>query len=122
MRPQLNNKVIKQRIFPGHMPTYEYECTSCKKGFDFFQKMTENPLQKCPSCGKNKLKKKIGMGAGIIFKGSGFYCTDYKSNSYKEGEKKSKSENSSSSTTTSKTSSSETTSPKTTDKKQKSGE
>ena len=83
--------------------------------------MTEDPLQKCPSCGKNKLKKKIGMGAGIIFKGSGFYCTDYKSNSYKEGEKKSKSENSSS-TTTSTTSSSEATSPKTADKKQKSGE
>jgi len=101
------------------MPTYEYECRSCKKGFEIFQKMTEDPLQKCPSCGKLKLKKKIGMGAGIIFKGSGFYCTDYKSNSYREGEKKSKSESSSSSSTTS---SGAATSSKTTDKKSKSGE
>lgn len=116
------------------MPTYEYECRACKKGFDAFQKMSDPPLQECPSCGKPKLKKKIGMGAGIIFKGSGFYCTDYKSSSYKDGEKKSKAESftspspspSPSSTSTSTTSptpsSSGAGSSKTTDKKSKSGE
>lgn len=59
------------------MPTYEYECTSCGYNFEEFQGINEPPIKKCPQCGK-KVKKIIGVGAGIIFKGSGFYETDYK--------------------------------------------
>ncbi len=70
------------------MPTYEYECRICKKNFDIFQKMTDKPLKKCPSCGKPSMRRKLGTGAGIIFKGSGFYCTDYRPSSYKEAQKK----------------------------------
>ena len=72
------------------MPTYEYECGSCGKNLEIFQSMKDAALKKCPSCGKNSLRRKIGTGAGIIFKGSGFYCTDYRSDSYKkkaEGDK-----------------------------------
>lgn len=58
------------------MPTYEYECTHCGLTFDLFQKMTDKPLDKCPKCHK-KVKRLIGSGAGVIFKGSGFYATDY---------------------------------------------
>lgn len=74
------------------MPTYEYICESCGCEFEKFQNITANPLRTCPKCGKNKLKRLIGTGAGIIFKGSGFYQTDYRSESYKkaaESEKKS---------------------------------
>lgn len=60
------------------MPTYEYECQECGYNFEEFQSMTEKPLKKCPSCKKQKLIRLIGSGAGIIFKGSGFYETDYK--------------------------------------------
>ncbi len=60
------------------MPTYEYECHACGRSMDIFQRMTEEPLKKCPECGELALKRKIGTGAGIIFKGSGFYETDYK--------------------------------------------
>ena len=70
------------------MPTYEYECRACGNEFEMFQKMTDEPLRKCPKCGKLKLKKKVGIGAGIIFKGSGFYCTDYRSPTYRESQKK----------------------------------
>ena len=59
------------------MPTYEYECEKCKKRFEVFQSMTDAPIAKCPHC-KGKVKRLIGGGAGIIFKGSGFYATDYK--------------------------------------------
>jgi len=59
------------------MPNYDYECLSCGHVFEVFQNMTEKPLKKCPKCGK-KVKRLIGMGAGLIFKGSGFYATDYK--------------------------------------------
>ncbi len=59
------------------MPTYEYECTHCGHTFEVFQKMTDKPLGKCPKCNK-KVKRLIGSGAGIIFKGSGFYATDYR--------------------------------------------
>ena len=59
------------------MPTYEYECQKCKDRFDVFQKMTDEPLKTCPKCG-GKVDRLIGMGGGIIFKGSGFYQTDYK--------------------------------------------
>ena len=77
------------------MPTYEYVCSKCKHQFDVFQAITEKPLTVCPKdkCarkpwGKGKIKRGIGTGAGIIFKGSGFYTTDYRSESYKEAAKK----------------------------------
>jgi len=60
------------------MPTYEYECKSCGHRFELFQKMTDAPTKKCPNCNKEKAKRLISAGAGIIFKGSGFYETDYK--------------------------------------------
>lgn len=60
------------------MPTYEYECENCDHSFEEFQYMSDKPLKKCPKCGKMKLNRLIGAGAGIIFKGSGFYETDYK--------------------------------------------
>lgn len=60
------------------MPTYDYECQACKHTFELFQMMSEKPIKKCPKCGKNKVKRLIGSGMGIIFKGSGFYETDYK--------------------------------------------
>ncbi len=60
------------------MPTYEYECESCGHGFEHFQSMVEKKLKKCPKCKKLKLNRLIGSGSGIIFKGSGFYETDYK--------------------------------------------
>jgi len=59
------------------MPTYDYECTKCGHKFEAFQQMSDKPLAKCPKCDK-KLRRLIGGGAGIIFKGSGFYATDYK--------------------------------------------
>ena len=59
------------------MPTYEYACTHCGHTFEAFQKMTDKPLEKCPKC-KRKVKRLIGSGSGIIFKGSGFYATDYR--------------------------------------------
>lgn len=59
------------------MPTYEYECGTCGHTFEAFQKMTDGPLKKCPKCAK-KVHRLIGSGSGIIFKGSGFYATDYK--------------------------------------------
>ena len=59
------------------MPTYEYECLYCKYQFEISQKITDQPLDKCPSCHK-KVKRLIGSGSGLIFKGSGFYATDYR--------------------------------------------
>jgi len=59
------------------MPTYDYECLGCGFTFEAFQKMNDKPLQKCPKCNK-KLRRLIGAGSGIIFKGSGFYVTDYR--------------------------------------------
>jgi len=70
------------------MPTYEYECKSCGHQFELFQKITDKPAQKCPKCG-GEVKKLISSGAGLIFKGSGFYITDYARKGKKtEGEKK----------------------------------
>lgn len=60
------------------MPTYQYECASCGHEFEIFQSMTEDRLTRCPKCKKSKLHRLIGTGSGIIFKGSGFYETDYK--------------------------------------------
>ena len=63
------------------MPTYEYECTACGHRFECFQSITAGSKRKCPACGKLKLRRLIGAGAGVIFKGSGFYETDYKRSS-----------------------------------------
>jgi len=70
------------------MPTYEYQCEKCGHRFEKFQSMTASVLRKCPKCGKSSLKRLIGTGAGVIFKGSGFYQTDYRSDSYKQALKK----------------------------------
>lgn len=67
------------------MPTYDYRCTSCSHEFEEFQSMSAKTLKKCPKCSKNKLERLIGIGAGVIFKGGGFYETDYRSESYKKG-------------------------------------
>lgn len=68
------------------MPTYEYECLKCEHKFEARQSITESPLKKCPVCGE-AVKKLISAGAGIIFKGSGFYATDYRSKGYRESAK-----------------------------------
>ena len=77
------------------MPTYDYQCEKCKKTFEFSQSMKDPVLTNCPkdSCqqktwGKGKVKRQLGTGAGLIFKGSGFYITDYRSDKYKEAAKK----------------------------------
>ena len=73
------------------MPTYDYVCEHCEHEFEEFQLITAKPLRKCPECKKPKLRRLIGAGAGVIFKGSGFYETDYRSDGYKksaEAEKK----------------------------------
>ena len=92
------------------MPTYQYECAKCGHQFEVFQSMKDNALEVCPKdkCaqkrwGKGKVQRQLGVGAGIIFKGSGFYITDYRSDSYKAGAKKD-SESSSSSSSSSSTS------------------
>lgn len=72
------------------MPTYDYRCKACKHEMDMFQSMSERPKRKCPACGKNQLERLIGMGGGLIFKGKGFWQTDYRSESYTAGEKKDK--------------------------------
>ena len=66
------------------MPTYEYKCSACGHAFEQFQSITAAPIKRCPNCGKAKVKRLLGTGAGIIFKGSGFYITDYRDASYKE--------------------------------------
>lgn len=68
------------------MPTYEYECTKCGHEFELFQSITAKPLKKCPDCGRT-VRRKIGSGAGIIFKGNGFYTTDYRSAKYRQDAK-----------------------------------
>ena len=60
------------------MPTYDYKCNNCGEELEHFQHITEDPLKKCPKCGKNTVKRLIGGGAELIFKGTGFYITDYK--------------------------------------------
>ncbi len=68
------------------MPTYEYVCRKCGHEFDAFQRMSDAPLKRCPKC-KGAVQRKIGGGAGLLFKGSGFYITDYRSAGYKSGAK-----------------------------------
>ncbi len=72
------------------MPTYDYRCKACEHEFELFQSMSAGTKRKCPECGKNTLERLIGTGAAVIFKGSGFYETDYRSKSYKDGAKSEK--------------------------------
>ena len=88
------------------MPTYDYVCDACNHEFELFQSITEPVKKKCPECGKNKLRRLFGTGAAIMFKGSGFYTTDYRSDSYKkkaDADKPSSGEKSESSKSESKT-------------------
>jgi putative FmdB family regulatory protein len=73
------------------LPTYDYECGACGLRFELFQKMSDSPVRICPECKTRRVKRLIGTGAGIIFKGSGFYQTDYRSSSYKQESTKEKS-------------------------------
>lgn len=69
------------------MPTYEYRCGACEHEFELFQSMKDAPKRKCPECGKNALERLIGTGGAVLFRGSGFYQTDYRSESYRKGAK-----------------------------------
>jgi len=73
------------------MPTYEYTCESCGYEFEQFQSITARPIRKCPKCGRASARRLIGVGAGVIFKGPGFYATDYRSESYKKAAESEKS-------------------------------
>ncbi len=73
------------------MPTYDYECDACNHAFELFQSITAAHIRKCPECGKLKVKRLIGAGSTIIFKGPGFYQTDYRSEEYKSRQKAEKS-------------------------------
>jgi len=72
------------------MPTYDYECDACGHEFELFQSISEPVQKKCPKCGKLKLRRLFGTGAAVVFKGSGFYQTDYRSDSYKKAAEKDK--------------------------------
>lgn len=92
------------------MPTYEYGCAKCKKDFEIFQSMKDDALTICPKThcrqktwGKGRVKRKLGAGAGFIFKGSGFYITDYRSENYKKSKSDSAKSNGTSSDSSSKT-------------------
>lgn len=78
------------------MPTYAYVCDACGHEFERFQPITAEPIRSCPQCGKRAVRRLITAGAGLIFKGSGFYQTDYRSKSYQEAAKKEKPEKKSS--------------------------
>ena len=69
------------------MPTYDYECSACEHRFEEFQSIKAKPIKRCPKCGGHKVRRLIGSGVGLIFKGSGFYATDYRSESYKKSQK-----------------------------------
>lgn len=69
------------------MPTYDYECQACGHRLELFQSMADKPKRKCPECGRMKLQRLIGSGGAILFKGSGFYTTDYRSDSYESAKK-----------------------------------
>ncbi len=89
------------------MPTYEYVCQACDHAFEKFQPITAKPVRTCPKCRRRKVQRLIGTGAGILFKGSGFYQTDYRSDAYRKAAEKEK-PNSSKSNSASDTSSSTT--------------
>ena len=69
------------------MPNYDYECDACGHEWEMFQRMVEDPIKQCPECKKKKARRLFGTGAAIMFKGSGFYETDYRSDSYKKAAK-----------------------------------
>jgi putative FmdB family regulatory protein len=73
------------------VPTYDYICDACGHHLEIFHSMSEKARKKCPACGKLKLVRQIGSGGGVIFKGAGFYETEYRSESYKKGESAAKS-------------------------------
>ena len=75
------------RARPTKMPTYEYECDACGHRFEKFQSITSAAIRKCPKCGKSKVRRLISAGAGLLFKGSGFYITDYRADSYNQAAK-----------------------------------
>jgi putative FmdB family regulatory protein len=79
------------------MPTYDYNCDACNHEFEVFESITAEPQTKCPKCKKKKLRRLFGAGAGLVFKGSGFYQTDYRSDSYKKAASADKPDTSSSS-------------------------
>src|SRR5262249_4912250 len=91
------------------MPKYEYQCDTCNNNFDKFKSINDKPLKKCPKCGKSKLRRVFGIGAAILFKGSGFYQTDYRSESYKAAAKADQEPAKTSTDTTSKNGTSDTT-------------
>ena len=72
------------------MPTYDYQCDACDHEFELFQSISDPVKRKCPKCGKQKLRRLFGTGAAVVFKGSGFYQTDYRSDSYKKAAEKDK--------------------------------
>jgi len=88
------------------MPTYDYECGSCNHKYELFQSITAKPVRKCPSCGRQTAKRLIGTGGGVIFRGSGFYQTDYRSEGYKKSAKSETDSSSSSKSTSESTSAS----------------
>ena len=96
------------------MPTYDYKCEACGHSFEVFHSIKAKPIRKCPECKKLKVKRLIGTGGGIIFKGSGFYQTDYRSDSYRKAAANDK--NNSGSSTGSSSSDSSTSSGKSTSK------
>ena len=98
------------------MPTYDYICDACDHAWELFQKITDDPVKKCPECGKKKAVRQFGTGAAIMFKGSGFYETDYRSDAYKKSAKADKSKKSDSKDAQSSSTSSEKKSSKSTDK------
>ncbi len=75
------------------MPTYDYKCDACEHVFELLQSFSEAKKKKCPECGKLKLRRLFGAGGAVMFKGSGFYETDYRSESYKKGKVKAEKEN-----------------------------
>ncbi len=87
------------------MPTYDYECSACGHKFEVYQSITEDPLKSCPKCRKRKVRRLFGAGAGLLFKGSGFYITDYRSDGYKKAQKAESSSSSTSSASEGKSSS-----------------
>ena len=88
------------------MPTYDYCCDACKHEFEQFESITTEPQKKCPKCKKNKLRRLFGAGGGLIFKGSGFYQTDYRPDSYKKAAEADKPESESSDSSSKESSSS----------------
>lgn len=94
------------------MPTYDYECDACGHRFELFQSISADPERKCPACKKLKLRRLIGTGAAVVFKGSGFYQTDYRSDSYKKSAAADSGSSSSGSSSTEKPSSEKTPSEK----------